>query len=90
LDGKSAVFLLDSRIVGETAPMVTIFMENLKDRLPYDAEKSVRKIYRCLCGKFLGWRYEGIVYEYKKIIKRSLNNFKPMIPEQFHYMAKWN
>jgi mevalonate kinase len=32
LDGKGAVFLLDSGIVGETAPMVTIFMENLKDK----------------------------------------------------------
>jgi len=26
------VFLLDSGIVGETAPMVSIFMENLKDQ----------------------------------------------------------
>ena len=32
LDGKGAVFLLDSGIVGETAPMVNIFMENLKDK----------------------------------------------------------
>ena len=31
-NGKGAVFLLDSGIVGETAPMVTIFMENLKDQ----------------------------------------------------------
>ena len=29
LTGKGAVFLLDSGIVGETAPMVNIFMENL-------------------------------------------------------------
>jgi mevalonate kinase len=29
--GKGAVFLLDSGIVGETAPMVNIFMEKLKD-----------------------------------------------------------
>lgn len=29
--GKGAVFLLDSGIVGETAPMVNIFMENLKE-----------------------------------------------------------
>jgi mevalonate kinase len=31
-NGKGAVFLLDSGIVGETAPMVNIFMENLKDQ----------------------------------------------------------
>ena len=29
-EGKGAVFLLDSGIVGETAPMVHIFMENMK------------------------------------------------------------
>ncbi|HCW64446.1 MAG TPA: mevalonate kinase, partial [Leeuwenhoekiella sp.] len=29
-DGKGAVFLLDSGIVGETAPMINIFMENMK------------------------------------------------------------
>jgi mevalonate kinase len=31
-EGKGAVFFLDSGIVGETAPMVNIFMENLKDQ----------------------------------------------------------
>jgi len=30
-EGKGAVFLIDSGIVGETAPMVSIFMENLKE-----------------------------------------------------------
>jgi mevalonate kinase len=49
LDGKGAVFLLDSGIVGETS-MVTIFMENLKERLPYHAKKN-QFVYRCLCGK---------------------------------------
>jgi mevalonate kinase len=43
---KGAVFLLDSGIVGETAPMVTIFMENLKDKgFRTMLKKSVRKIY---------------------------------------------
>jgi mevalonate kinase len=40
---EKALCFVRFRIVGETA-MVTIFMENLKARLPYDAE-SVRKIY---------------------------------------------
>jgi mevalonate kinase len=31
-NGKGAVFLLDSGIIGETAPMVNIFMEKLKDQ----------------------------------------------------------
>ena len=29
-NGKGAVFLLDSGIIGETAPMVSIFMEKMK------------------------------------------------------------
>lgn len=50
--GKGAVFLLDSGIVGETAPMVNIFMENLKrPRFQKNAKISVYKIYRFLCGK---------------------------------------
>ncbi len=32
LEGNGAVFLIDSGIVGETAPMVNIFMEKLKDQ----------------------------------------------------------
>jgi mevalonate kinase len=59
---EKALCFVRFRIVGETA-MVTIFMENLKAKLPYDAE-SVRKIYWCLCGKFPRWRYESLVYEY--------------------------
>jgi hypothetical protein len=43
-------------------------MENLKDKGPYDAEKSVRKL--MLVWKVSRWRYES-VYEYQKIIKRS-------------------
>jgi mevalonate kinase len=38
-------FLLDSGIVGETAPMVNIFMENLKDKGFRTIEKSVCKIH---------------------------------------------
>jgi mevalonate kinase len=44
-------------------PMVTIFMENLKDKGFRAMLKSVCKIYRCLCESFLGGD-ESIVYEY--------------------------
>ena len=70
LNGKGAVFLIDSGIVGETAPMVNIFMENLKDQGFRKMLKiSIRKIYRCLCRKFPWRRYEIFVCQHQKIIK---------------------
>jgi mevalonate kinase len=45
LDGKGAVFLLDSGIVGETPYGHYLHGKPKRQRLPYDAEKSVRKIY---------------------------------------------
>jgi mevalonate kinase len=71
LDGKGAVFLLDSGIVGETAPMVTIFMENLKDKgFRTMLKKSVVK-YTDACVEILWWRHEVFIMNTKKIIKRS-------------------
>ena len=32
-EGKGAVFLLDSEMVGETAPMVSLFMKNMEQNL---------------------------------------------------------
>jgi mevalonate kinase len=40
--------------------------------------------YTDACVESSRWRYESLVYEYKKLSSVVLNNFKPMIPEQFH------
>lgn len=86
-DGKGAVFLLDSGIVGETAPMVQIFMENLKD-------KGFRKMLNTQFVKhtdacvenFLQGDLKSLFSNTKKLSKVVLNHFKPMIPEQFHQL----
>ena len=87
-DGKGAVFLLDSGIVGETAPMVNIFMENLKDKGFRAMLKNqfVKHTDACV-ENFLGGDMKSLFANTKKLSKVVLNHFKPMIPEQFH--ALW-
>lgn len=84
-DGKGAVFLLDSGIVGETAPMVSIFMENLKEKGFRDMLKKQFVKYTDACVEnFLHGDFKSLFSNTKKLSKVVLNNFKPMIPEQFH------
>ena len=83
--GKGAVFLLDSGIVGETAPMVSIFMENLKDNGFRTMLKSQFIKYTDACVEnFLRGDVKSLLENTKQLSKVVLNNFKPMIPEQFH------
>ncbi|MFM2228757.1 MAG: hypothetical protein RL607_15 [Bacteroidota bacterium] len=84
-DGKGAVFLLDSGIVGETAPMVNIFMENLKDQGFRTMLKNQFVKYTDACVEnFLGGDFKSLFANTKQLSKVVLNNFKPMIPEAFH------
>ena len=84
-NGKGAVFLLDSGIIGETAPMVNIFMENLKDQGFRKMLKTqfVKHTDACV-ENFLQGDMKSLFSNTKKLSKVVLNNFKPMIPEQFH------
>jgi mevalonate kinase len=84
-NGKGAVFLLDSGIIGETAPMVNIFMEKLKDQGFRTMLKSqfIKHTDACV-ENFLGGDLKSLLSNTKKLSKVVLNNFKPMIPEQFH------
>ena len=83
--GKGAVFLIDSGIVGETAPMVSIFMENLKDNGFRKMLKSqfIKHTDACV-DNFLHGDMKSLFANTKKLSKVVLNHFKPMIPEQFH------
>ena len=83
--GKGAVFLLDSGIVGETAPMVNIFMENLKEEGFRKMLKTQFVKYTDACvDNFLGGDMKSLFANTKQLSKVVLNNFKPMIPEAFH------
>ena len=85
LDGKGAVFLIDSGVVGETAPMVSIFMESLKDQGFRTMLKSQFIKYTDNCvDSFLHGDVKSLFANTKKLSKVVLSHFKPMIPEQFH------
>ncbi|MGB0895876.1 MAG: mevalonate kinase family protein [Flavobacteriaceae bacterium] len=87
--GKGAVFLIDSGIVGETAPMVNIFMENMKQEGFRNMLKTqfIKHTDACV-DDFLKGNLSSLFGNVKQLSKVVLNNFKPMIPEQFHQLWK--
>jgi mevalonate kinase len=88
-EGKGAVFLLDSGIVGETAPMVSIFMENMKNEGFRSMLKNqfIKHTDACV-DDFLKGDMKSLFKNTKQLSKVVLNNFKPMIPAQFHELWK--
>ncbi len=87
--GKGAVFLLDSGIVGETAPMVSIFMENMKQEGFRKMLKNqfIKHTDACV-DDFLKGDIKSLFTNTKKLSKVVLNHFKPMIPKEFHDLWK--
>ncbi|HLV45891.1 MAG TPA: hypothetical protein VKY32_02505 [Flavobacterium sp.] len=84
-EGKGAVFLIDSEMVGETAPMVTMFMENLKNEGFRNMMKLEFNQYTNACiDSFLSGNFKKMFSDTKQLSKLVLNHFKPMIPERFH------
>lgn len=87
--GKGAVFLLDSGIIGETAPMVSIFMEKMKKEGFRKMLKNqfIKHTDACV-DDFLKGDIKSLFDNTKKLSKVVLNHFKPMIPKQFHELWK--
>lgn len=87
--GKGAVFLLDSGITGETAPMVQIFMENMKQEGFRNMLKDqfVKHTDACV-ENFLQGDVKLLFSNIKQLSKVVLENFKPMIPKEFHTLWK--
>ncbi|QMU63041.1 MAG: mevalonate kinase [Flavobacteriaceae bacterium] len=88
-EGKGAVFLLDSKQVGETQPMVNIFMNKMKN-------KGFRKMLHedfatctdaCI-EDFLYGNVRSLFSNVKKLSKIVFANFKPMIPTPIHNIWK--
>jgi len=84
-EGKGAVFLLDSEMIGETEPMVNIFMNKMKNegfRKMLD-EEFVTYTNACI-DDFLRGNVKSLFGNVKQLSKIVLKNFKPMIPVAFH------
>ncbi len=88
-NGKGAVFLLDSGSTGETAPMVQLFMENMKQEGFRNMlrDQFVKHTDACV-ENFLQGDVKSLFGNIKELSKVVLDNFKPMIPAQFHKLWK--
>ncbi|NJB71838.1 mevalonate kinase [Saonia flava] len=89
LEGKGAVFLLDSGITGETAPMVQIFMEKMKQEGFRNMLKNQFIKHTDACVEdFINGNVKSLFGNLKQLSHVVLKNFKPMIPAEFHKLWK--
>jgi mevalonate kinase len=88
-EGKAAVFLLDSKIIGETEPMVSIFMNKMKNEgfRKMFSEEFAKHTDSCI-EDFLHGDVKSLFSNVKHLSKVVLTNFKPMIPSAFHKLWK--
>ncbi len=89
MEGKGAVFLLDSGITGETAPMVQIFMENMKKEgfRKMLKDQFIKHTDACV-EDFINGNVKSLFGNLKQLSHVVLDNFKPMIPAEFHKLWK--
>ncbi len=84
-EGKGAVFLLDSEQIGETEPMVNIFMNKMKNEGFRKMISEEFSLHTDACIEdFLKGNVSSLFGNVKKLSKVVLANFKPMIPSAFH------
>ena len=83
--GKGAVFLLDSGSTGETAPMVQLFMEKMKNEGFRNMLKNQFIKHTDACVEdFVSGNIRSLFDNLKQLSHVVLDNFKPMIPAKFH------
>lgn len=84
-EGKGAVFLLDSEQIGETEPMVNIFMNKMKNEgfRKMISNEFATTTDACI-DDFLQGNVGSLFKNVKSLSKIVLHNFKPMIPNAFH------
>ncbi|KQC31021.1 mevalonate kinase [Flagellimonas eckloniae] len=88
-EGKGAVFLLDSGIIGETAPMVQLFMEKMKQEGFRNMVKNKFIKHTDACVEdFLNGNVKSLFGNLKQLSHVVFDNFKPMIPSKFHQLWK--
>ncbi|MGB5361424.1 MAG: mevalonate kinase, partial [Eudoraea sp.] len=85
LNGKGAVFLLDSGIIGETAPMVQIFMDKMKHEgfRKVLKDQFIKHTDACV-EDFVSGNVKSLFGNLKQLSHVVLDHFKPMIPKEFH------
>ena len=88
-NGAGAIFLIDSGKTGSTAPMVSIFMEKMKsDGFRKMISSQFIKHTNLCVDSFLNGDVKNLFDNTKKLSKIVFDNFKPMIPNEFHGLWK--
>lgn len=83
--GKGAIFLIDSGVVGETGPMVQIFFEKMKTEGFRKTLKEEFIRYNNACIEaFLKKDINPFFKNLKKLSVWAYQHFKPMIPESIY------
>lgn len=87
--GQGAIFLINSGQPGETQPMVNIFMDKLKEEGFRKLMKEQFKKYNDACIQaFLKGDMSPLFSNLKHLSHLLLENFAPMIPQQYHSLWK--
>ena len=87
--GSGAVFLLDSGQSGSTAPMVNIFMQKMKKEGFRNMLNSQFIKHTNICvDSFLIGDLNNLFKSTKKLSQVVFENFKPMIPKEYHDLWK--
>lgn len=88
-NSQGAIFLLNTNEPGETQPMVQIFMEKMKEQGFRKMVKTELKKYNDDCiSSFLKGDFVPLFKNLKKLSAILLQNFSPMIPDQFQTVWK--
>lgn len=80
-EGKGAIFLINSGTPGETAPMVQIFFDKLKnDGFRKTLKEEFIKYNNACIDDFVKGEYKTLFYNLKKLSSWALEHLQPMIP----------
>lgn len=89
IDGKGAIFLLNTGVAGKTAPLVTHFLERCKEEgFRNMLKKKFKKYNDAAIEAFLKRDISPLMTNVKHLSQVLLDNFKPMIPKMFHKLWK--
>ena len=87
--GKGAVFLIDSGESSQTAPMIEIFFNSMKNKkFNRIMREEFIKISDSCVENFLEANFKALFIDIKKLSSVVFKNFKPMIPSDFHEIWK--
>ena len=81
-NGGSGIFLLDTKTIGETQPLVTWFLDEYKkDNFRNKIESTLIPTNNNCIKNYLSGDFNSLLEDIKSISRFTIDNFKPMIPD---------